>query len=286
MSLINILISAIDCSNRIIDAFSTKEKEKENTTTLEPNYSYFDDAIEKSTYQLKSLIEEASNKIINKIEMDKMEEFLSRTKNIQRLLKLKHNEELLRYSLFFSESIDYAENRFNEGKMEWVAPYLIGKCIFLKTIELTSSIDSEMLHEIRKIQQKIRHEILNVLVRDLIRENKDVPWKEIELILAGGGFDSISINSPLLEIINKQKNQRSNKPIYIPDIGGETVAVTEILINIGSYIDKDQSIITVEGDKSSIEVPSPTKGKITELKVTLGDKVSKGTLIAYIEVTD
>lgn len=84
------------------------------------------------------------------------------------------------------------------------------------------------------------------------------------------------------ELIDSAKP--SNNPIYVPDIGGDSVIITEILINIGSHIDKDQSIMTVESDKASMEIPSPSNGKITEFKVAIGDRVSTGTLIAYIDV--
>ena len=72
--------------------------------------------------------------------------------------------------------------------------------------------------------------------------------------------------------------------IPVPDIGDfESVEIIEILVKEGSNIKKNDSIVTLESDKSSVEVPSPFDGKISELKVKVGDKVSKGTVIALIE---
>ena len=72
--------------------------------------------------------------------------------------------------------------------------------------------------------------------------------------------------------------------IIIPDIGDfESVEVIEVLVKVGDQINKDDPIVTLESDKSSVEVPSPFSGKISELNVKIGDKVSKGSLLAKLE---
>ena len=71
--------------------------------------------------------------------------------------------------------------------------------------------------------------------------------------------------------------------IIIPDIGDfESVEIIEVLVKVGDQINKDDPIVTLESDKSSVEVPSPFSGKILELNVKIGDKVSKGTLLAKL----
>jgi pyruvate dehydrogenase E1 component len=72
--------------------------------------------------------------------------------------------------------------------------------------------------------------------------------------------------------------------ITVPDIGDfESVEIIEILVKVGDEINKDDPIVTLESDKSSVEVPSPLSGKISELVVKVGDKVSKGSLLAKLE---
>ncbi|WP_343607209.1 dihydrolipoyllysine-residue acetyltransferase [Roseateles sp.] len=74
--------------------------------------------------------------------------------------------------------------------------------------------------------------------------------------------------------------------IVVPDIGDfEEVAVIEVLVKVGDTVKTEQSLITVESDKASMEIPSSHGGVIKELLVKLGDKVSKGTKIAVIEAT-
>lgn len=74
------------------------------------------------------------------------------------------------------------------------------------------------------------------------------------------------------------------KQVNVPDIGGDEVEVTEILVKVGDKVDAEQSLIVVEGDKASMEVPAPFAGTVKELKVATGDKVSTGSLIMVFEV--
>ncbi|MGY0194069.1 dihydrolipoyllysine-residue acetyltransferase [Leptothrix sp. BB-4] len=72
--------------------------------------------------------------------------------------------------------------------------------------------------------------------------------------------------------------------IFVPDIGDfAEVAVIELLVKPGDTIKAEQSLITVESDKASMEIPSSHAGVLKELKIKIGDKVSKGSLIAVIE---
>ncbi|GKX56304.1 acetyltransferase component of pyruvate dehydrogenase complex [Leminorella grimontii] len=76
----------------------------------------------------------------------------------------------------------------------------------------------------------------------------------------------------------------SVKDVQVPDIGGDEVEVTEVLVKVGDKIEAEQSLITVEGDKASMEVPAPFAGVVKEIKVQVGSKVSTGTLIMTFEV--
>ncbi|MGF1705753.1 pyruvate dehydrogenase complex dihydrolipoyllysine-residue acetyltransferase [Enterovibrio baiacu] len=74
------------------------------------------------------------------------------------------------------------------------------------------------------------------------------------------------------------------KEVHVPDIGGDEVEVTEIMVAVGDSIEEEQSLITVEGDKASMEVPAPFAGVLKEIKIAAGDKVSTGSLIMVFEV--
>ena len=72
--------------------------------------------------------------------------------------------------------------------------------------------------------------------------------------------------------------------IAVPDIGDfKEVEVIEVLVKPGDQIKKNDPVVTIESDKSSVEIPSPETGKIKDLKVKVGDKVSEGSVLATIE---
>ena len=72
--------------------------------------------------------------------------------------------------------------------------------------------------------------------------------------------------------------------ISVPDIGDfKDVEVIEVLVKPGDQVNKDDPIVTIESDKSSVEIPSPSAGEIKDLKVKIGDKVSEGSILATIE---
>ncbi|MBC7708576.1 MAG: dihydrolipoyllysine-residue acetyltransferase [Rhizobacter sp.] len=77
----------------------------------------------------------------------------------------------------------------------------------------------------------------------------------------------------------------ATQELKVPDIGDFTdIPVIEILVKVGDTVAKEQSIVTLESDKATMEVPADVAGVIKELRVKLGDKCSMGTVVAVIEV--
>jgi dihydrolipoamide dehydrogenase len=74
--------------------------------------------------------------------------------------------------------------------------------------------------------------------------------------------------------------------VLVPDIGNfDSVDVIEVLVKVGDVIAKEDSLITLESDKASMDIPSSHAGTVKEVKVKVGDKVAKGTLILLVEET-
>ena len=72
--------------------------------------------------------------------------------------------------------------------------------------------------------------------------------------------------------------------VKVPDIGDfDEVAVIELLVKVGDTVKAEQSLITVESDKASMEIPSSTAGVVKEMRVTLGDKVKEGSVVLVVE---
>jgi pyruvate dehydrogenase E2 component (dihydrolipoamide acetyltransferase) len=75
--------------------------------------------------------------------------------------------------------------------------------------------------------------------------------------------------------------------VKVPDIGDfKDVEITELLVKPGDAVEVDQSILTVESDNASMEIPSSSSGVVKEIKVHLGDTVSKGSAVLLLEQPD
>ena len=78
----------------------------------------------------------------------------------------------------------------------------------------------------------------------------------------------------------------SDQEIKVPNIGDfNDVEVIEVLVSEGQILKKNDALITIESDKSSVEIPSNFEGKVKSLKIKVGDKVSEGDLILILEIT-
>lgn len=75
--------------------------------------------------------------------------------------------------------------------------------------------------------------------------------------------------------------------LKVPDIGDfDEVEIIEVLVSVGDSVEKNQDVITLESDKAAMEIPASHAGVIKELKVSVGDKVKEGSVIALVEASD
>lgn len=72
--------------------------------------------------------------------------------------------------------------------------------------------------------------------------------------------------------------------VTVPDIGGTAVDVIEVLVKVGDVVTLDQSLLTLEGDKATMDIPSPQAGKVQDILVSVGDKVSEGDAIVTLVI--
>ena len=98
--------------------------------------------------------------------------------------------------------------------------------------------------------------------------------------------DTNHLSEEKSDSISQVENNASQiQDVAIPDIGGASdVDVIEVMVSAGDEVDEEQSILTLEGDKATMEVPSPYKGKVIEVKLSVGDKVSEGDVVLSMEV--
>ena len=132
---------------------------------------------------------------------------------------------------------------------------------------------------------------INVAVGESVSEGQLVLTVEV----AGEGQASASVEQEVADneepvavetpIAAAASSVSEQKEVCIPDIGGDEVEVTEVLVSVGDSIAAEQDILSVEGDKASMDVPAPFAGIVKEVKIAVGDRVSEGTLILLVETT-
>ena len=77
--------------------------------------------------------------------------------------------------------------------------------------------------------------------------------------------------------------QSKSVDVHIPDIGGATdVDVIDVMVKVGDEVAKDQSLVTLEGDKATMDIPSPAGGVVEKIALNVGDKVSQGSLVLVL----
>ena len=74
--------------------------------------------------------------------------------------------------------------------------------------------------------------------------------------------------------------------IAVPELGIDEVEVIDILVEVGEQVNVEQGLIAVEGDKATMDIPSPAQGKVKEIRVHTGDRISTGTQFLLLEVDE
>ena len=146
--------------------------------------------------------------------------------------------------------------------------------------------------------------VIKVLVKegDSVSEGDDI----VELEVEGGGDSSSEESSsdaepeaaPAKEEKPKEEKPQAEKPaakksaggkqtidIKVPDLGGsDSVEIIEVAVGEGDEVEAEDTLITLESDKASMDVPSPYSGKIVSFTVKEGDTVSEGDVIGQMEI--
>ena len=79
----------------------------------------------------------------------------------------------------------------------------------------------------------------------------------------------------------------TRQEVLVPDIGDfDAVEIVEVMVAVGDEVAAEDSLITLETDKAAMDVPAPVAGKVLEMSVSLGDKISEGSLILVLEAAE
>lgn len=148
----------------------------------------------------------------------------------------------------------------------------------------TVSVDQSIINvEGDKASMEVPAPIAGVVKEILIKVGDKVSTGKLIMKFEVAGA-APQASAPAQETAPAVATASAIKDVNVPDIGGDEVNVTEIMVAVGDKVSEEQSLITVEGDKASMEVPAPFAGVVKEILVKSGDKVSTGSLIMRFEV--
>lgn len=156
--------------------------------------------------------------------------------------------------------------------------------ITLEGEKATMEIPAPMAGVVREIKIKVGDKIsegATILTLETADTAKATAEKTTEKPAAEKSTEKSSASE------TKSQKSSSLQQVLIPDIGGaKDVDVIEINVKPGDTVKKENTLITLEGEKATMEIPSPSDGKIKEIKIKVGDKVSQGDLILTMETTE
>ena len=149
----------------------------------------------------------------------------------------------------------------------------------------TVAVDQSIINvEGDKASMEVPAPVAGVVKEILINVGDKVSTGKLVMRFEVAGAAPAAAPAPVAAAPAPQAGGSAIKEVNVPDIGGDEVNVTEIMVKVGDIVVVDQSIINVEGDKASMEVPAPIAGVVKEILVKVGDKVSTGSLIMKFEV--
>ncbi len=149
----------------------------------------------------------------------------------------------------------------------------------------TVAVDQSIINvEGDKASMEVPAPVAGVVKEILINVGDKVSTGKLVMRFEVAGAAPVAAPAPVAAAPAPQAAGSAVKEVNVPDIGGDEVNVTEIMVKVGDTVAVDQSIINVEGDKASMEVPAPIAGVVKEILVKVGDKVSTGSLIMKFEV--
>ncbi|MCA0403049.1 MAG: dihydrolipoyllysine-residue acetyltransferase [Proteobacteria bacterium] len=159
--------------------------------------------------------------------------------------------------------------------------------ITLESDKASMEIPSPKEGEIQSIAVKVGDKVSEgSLILTLKSDATHSPAKE-EAVKEESKTASNPKEEPLPSKDSKSTKKAGLKEVTIPDIGGASdVDVIEVMVKVGQAVEKEEALITLEGDKATMEIPSPAAGKVKELKIKVGDKVSEGSLILVLETEE
>ena len=165
------------------------------------------------------------------------------------------------------DAVDVIEVMVSVGDTVEVEQALITLESDKASIEIPSSAAGVVEEVLVKDGDSVSEGTVVVRLKPVLESTLATPAKEV------------SVTPP----VAKKESKGSDVSILVPDIGDvDTVEVIEVNVAVGDVVEQEQSLVTLESDKASMEIPSTAAGTVTAIKVAVGDKITEGELIVVV----
>jgi hypothetical protein len=124
-------------------------------------------------------------------EREPLELLVSRARNLSSIAEMDRPDQALQYAWTLRESVDYASNRVDEGKLQWVGPFLAGGSLFLAALRYAGEPAREETARFRQAVLDARYRILDQAVPRLVSRGARIPWPEISAFLHASGIEGL-----------------------------------------------------------------------------------------------
>ncbi|HEU4884344.1 MAG TPA: hypothetical protein VFT45_18960 [Longimicrobium sp.] len=124
-------------------------------------------------------------------EREPLELLVSRARNLSAITEMDRPDQALQYAWTLRESVDYASNRLDEGKLQWLGPFLAGGSLFLAALRYAGEQAQEETARFRQAVLDARYRILDQAVPRLVSQGKRIPWPEISAFLNATGAEGL-----------------------------------------------------------------------------------------------
>jgi hypothetical protein len=278
---------AMDCLTKEIQPLAAS-----NSAELESGFR-------ETAEQMKRAVRESTDKVIDKLESDKLEILISRIGILGDIIRIGDRGEVLRFVWTLRELVDYAGFRLQEGKHQWQGPFLAGKAVIYTALRLCAVDGLSERNELERLCKQAKYDLLDVAIPQMIQQGVKIPWVQIEEFLSGCG--ELTINALGLDGGEKSASKRVLPPnaqvlvdVIIPHDAILEDMDSELTVNgvdgwtVGCIVPPNACLVGIQSEAEwrSYEVEAGVAGVLHSILVKKGDVVRRGDVVARVKMTD
>ena len=258
------------------------------------NSAELESSFREAAEQMKRVVNESTNKIIDKLENDKLEILISRIGILGDIIRIGDRGEVLRFVWSLRDLVDYAGFRLKEGKCQWQGPFLAGKAVIYAALRSCAMDGAFEREELERLCKQAKYDLLDVAVPQVLRQGGKIPWIQIEAFLDGSGeltINALGLGGGKSEVLKTVRAPEANGliDVIIPldaiseEIDSELTVYGVEAWAVGSDVPPNACLIDIRTEYRSYDVLAGVAGVLHSMLVKRGDIVKRGDVVARVK---